>query len=248
MSAELLLPHPGGCKRAIFIKREKRFTVHVADPVTGEAFLAHTNNTGSMLGLLRPGFTVLLSPASNPKRKLAWTLELAWQPLFGERGFWVGVNTSSPNRMLQAAWQAGALSELQGCTELRREAVIGNSRLDARASGPADGPEDDVWIECKNVTLVEDQVALFPDAATERGRKHLLELTRLARQGVRTALFFLVQRPDAKCFAPAWMVDEEYARLFYAALEAGVEAWPWVARISEEGLGLERRLPVLSGV
>lgn len=236
-----LLPLPPNCRRATFLKREKRFTVHVADPDTGETFAAHTNNTGSMLGLLRPGFSVLLSPAKSPKRKLAWTLELAWQPVFGERGFWVGVNTSSPNRMLQAAWQAGMLPELRGCTEFRREAVIGDSRLDAKASGP----HGDIWLECKNVTLVEDEVALFPDAATERGRKHLQELTRLARQGVRTALFFLVQRPDAKCFAPASVVDKEYARLFYEALDAGVEAWPWVASVSEQGLGLAHKLDVL---
>lgn len=240
-SAPILLPHPPGCVRARFLKREKRFTVHVQNPDDTTTFAAHTNNTGSMLGLLRPGFEVLLSPAANPKRKLAWTLELAWQPVFRQRGFWVGINTSAPNRMLEAAWRAGALPELRDCTALRREAVIGESRLDARATAP----QGDVWIECKNVTLVEDDVALFPDAATERGRKHLLELTRLAQNGVRTALFFLIQRPDAACFAPAEMIDPEYARLFYAALEAGVEAWPWVARVEEAGLGLEKRLQVV---
>jgi len=239
--SRILLPLPRGCVRARFLGREKRFTVHVADPDSGEVYAAHTNNTGSMLGLLRPGLPVLLSPAVNPKRKLAWTLELAWQPVFKERGFWVGVNTSTPNRMLQAAWQAGVLPELADCTSLRREAVHGESRLDALAQGPG----GEVWIECKNVTLVEDSVALFPDAATERGRKHLKELAELARQGVRTALFFLVQRPDASCFAPAGLIDPEYEELFHEALEAGVEAWPWVAEVGEEGLGLARRLEVL---
>ena len=245
MSAGVLLPLPRGCRRAVFERREKRFTVYVSAPESGERYAAHTNNTGSMLGLLRPGCEVLLSPAANPKRKLPWTLELVRQPVFRERAFWVGVNTTTPNRMLHAAWRAKAIPELREATSLRREAVCGESRLDALLTTSAG---QDIWVECKNVTLVEDDVALFPDAATERGRKHLHELTRLARQGVRTALFFLVQRPDASCFAPASVIDPAYAEAFYTALEAGVEAWPWVARISEAGLGLERRLPVVPAV
>lgn len=241
MPTPILLHLPSDCLCARFLRREKRFTVYATTLDGKQSLLAHTNNTGSMLGLLRPGSEVLLSPAANPARKLPFTLELAWQNIFLERGFWAGVNTSTPNRMLQAAWKAGALPELADCTTFKREAVYGASRLDALLTGPA----GDVWVECKNVTLVEDDVALFPDAATERGRKHLVELAGLARQGVRTALFFLVQRSDAKCFAPASLIDPEYARLFYDALDAGVEAWPWMTHISPAGIGLERRLPVL---
>jgi len=232
---QILLPFPAGCVRARLVRREKRFTVY-AD-LDGRQVAAHTNNSGSMLGLTRPGSEVLLSPAPGPHRKLAWTLELV--RLFG---FWVGVNTATPNRLLAAAHAAGALPETRGYPEFRPERRVGDSRLDALLEGPAGR----LWVEAKNVTMVEDGMALFPDAPTERGRKHLQELTALARQGVRVASFFLVQRPDAACFGPAGVIDPDYARLFRAALAAGVEAWPYQASVTTHGIGLGRRLPVTS--
>ncbi|MDD3311054.1 DNA/RNA nuclease SfsA [Pseudodesulfovibrio sp.] len=232
------LPFPVPCRRAAFVGRYKRFTVRARalDGLdAGRELLAHTNNTGAMLGLLRPGAAALLSPAANPDRKLPYTLEA----LALDRG-WVGVNTLTPNRMLHAAWRAGALPETAGYDRFKKEAATGDSRLDARL----DGPEGALWVECKNVTLVEDDVALFPDAETERGRKHLRELMRLRATGARVALFFLVQRPDGRCFGPADVVDPEYARLFHEALSAGVEAWPYVARVDETGVTLGERLTV----
>ncbi len=235
MPETLLLPFPENCRTALFLRREKRFTVIAEDPQTGEEFRAHTNNTGSMLGLMRPGQEVLLSPATNPKRKLPYTLELV-----KHCGFWVGVNTSTPNKWLQRAWEAGAMPELRQYEQFKREAVRGDSRLDAMLDGPAGR----LWVECKNVTMSEDEVALFPDAPTERGRKHLHELIRVVEEGERAALLFCIQRPDACCFGPADMIDPEYAQWFYKAVEAGVEIWPYQLNISEQGIGLGRRLPV----
>ncbi|WP_319542168.1 DNA/RNA nuclease SfsA [uncultured Pseudodesulfovibrio sp.] len=224
---------------ASFIRRIKRFTVD-AEALTGsdagEVLKAHTNNTGSMLGLLRPGATALLSPAANPDRKLKYTLEgldLA--------GTMVGVNTLTPNRMLYRAWETGAIPELDGYDHFRKEAKVGQSRLDAFLSGE----RGDLWVECKNVTMVEDCVACFPDAVTERGQKHLRELMALAETGARVALFFLIQRPDGDCFGPADVVDPVYAELFYEAMDKGVEAWPYVAHVDEYGITLGRRLSVV---
>jgi sugar fermentation stimulation protein A len=233
------LPFPGTCCRAQFIRRYKRFTVEALaldGPDAGRVVLAHTNNTGSMLGLLRPGSTALLSPAANPARKLGYTLEA-----LELHGRFVGVNTMTPNRMLRRAFEARALPELAGYETYRAEAVTGDSRLDARL----DGPGGTLWVECKNVTMVEDQVACFPDAVTERGQKHLRELMALAETGARVALFFLIQRTDGRCFGPADVVDPVYAELFYEALARGVEAWPVVARVDEIGIHLAHRLQVV---
>jgi sugar fermentation stimulation protein A len=197
----------------------------------------HTNNSGSMLGLTRPGAKALVSPAAGPKRKLPYTLEL-----IEHQGFLVGVNTLTPNRMLKAAHAAGLLHETVGHADLRTEARAGDSRLDALFTGPAGR----LWVECKNVTMSEYGEAAFPDAITARGLKHLEELIRLVKSGDRAALFFLVQRPDADCFGPAEYVDPAYAAAFKRALEAGVEAWPYLARISNAGIELGPRLP-LSG-
>lgn len=234
-----LIPHPGPCCRARLIGRHKRFTVEVEaldGPDAGRIVLAHTNNTGSMLGLLRPGVTALLSPAASPARKLRYTLEA-----LELHGSLVGVNTLTPNRMLRRAWETRALPELHGYDTFRPEARTGDSRLDARL----DGPRGTLWVECKNVTMVEDEVACFPDAVTERGQKHLRELMALAATGARVALFFLVQRTDGRCFGPADVVDPAYADLFYEALGRGVEAWPCVARVDDTGVGLADRLRVV---
>jgi sugar fermentation stimulation protein A len=159
---------------------------------------------------------------------------------------WVGVNTLTPNRLLHAAWAAGALPEVAGYDQMKREARFGESRLDACFSG--NGLRR-LWVEAKNVTLVEDDVASFPDAVTLRGQKHLQELITLAESGNRVACFYLVQRSDGRCFAPADYIDPIFSELFYRGLEKGVEAWVYEADVSPAGIGLGSPLPVrLSGV
>ena len=230
-----LLKFSSGSRSAVFVAREKRFLVHVL--VEGQPAIAHTNNSGSMLGLLRPGMEVFLSPAASPKRKLPYTLELV-RPC----GDWIGVNTSTPNRLLKRMWETAAIPEFVGYTGFMPEAVHGNSRLDAKLSGP----HGEFWIEAKNVTMVEDDVACFPDAVTERGQKHLCELMDLAAQGVRVGVFLAVQRPDGACFGPADFIDPRFAELFWQAVDKGVEFLPHVVHASPEGIALGRRLPVIS--
>lgn len=244
-----LLAFPAGCRIVRLERREKRFTAITTELETGAELRAHTNNTGSMLGLLRPGTLALLSPAplreKGPERVLKWTLEALALP-GGHRGpqglvdpAWVGVNTLTPNRLLAAAWRARLLPEARPYPRLTPEAKTGDSRLDALLEGDA---LPKLYVECKNVTLVEDGQAQFPDAASERGRKHLVELARLMREGCRAALFFLVQRPDGDCFAPAEAIDPAYAEELALALRAGVEVWAWRARITLGGIHLAERL------
>lgn len=240
---QVVLPHASLCEQGVFWARHKRFSVRAE--LGGEEVWAHSNNTGTMLGLLRPGAPMLMSVAANPARKLPYTQEALWlgcRSVNDERGFWVGVNTATPNRMLAAAFQAQALPFAGGYTSFTPEAKRGASRMDARLSGP-DLP--DLWVECKNVTLVEDGVALFPDAATKRGQKHLEELMDIVAHNERAAMFYLVQRPDAACFAPADLIDPDYARLFATALQCGVEAHAFTAHVDRHGITLGNRLPLL---
>ena len=267
-----LLPYPPGCTVGRFSRREKRFSVALW--LHGEEVWVHSNNSGSMLGLKRPGMPVMVSPAANPARKLPFTQECVWMdwgrppadspqppsqlaalpgpqvPCCADvaaydtntRGFWVGVNTSTPNRLLAAAFAAGRLPFAAGYTHLRREAVRGDSRLDACLTGPGLPP---LWVECKNVTMVEDEVACFPDAATERGQKHLRAMMDIVRHGERAATFYLVQRADGQCFGPAEVVDPAYARLFWEAVAAGVEMYPFRAHIHAAGIDLGALLPLV---
>ena len=259
-TAAPLLPLPAHCIVAAFVARRKRFSVLLQHQ--GADLWVHSNNSGSMLGLCLPGAPVLASPASNPERKLKYTQECVWLarravPALVESahesgahesvthspasGFWVGVNTSTPNRMLEAAFHARRLPFAQGYTTIVREAKRGQSRLDGLLTAPGLPP---LWVECKNVTMVEDNAACFPDAASERGQKHLRELMDIAACGERAAMFYLVQRPDGECFAPADFIDPAYAALFYEALSAGVEMYPFRALVSPAGIDLGPMLPV----
>ena len=259
-TAAPLLPLPPHCLVAAFVQRRKRFSVLLQHE--GADLWVHSNNSGSMLGLCLPGAPVLASPASNPDRKLKYTQECVWLarravPELVENthgsgayesgahspasGFWVGVNTSTPNRMLEAAFHARRLPFAQGYTTIVREAKRGQSRLDGLLTAPGLPP---LWVECKNVTMVEDNAACFPDAASERGQKHLRELMDIVACGERAAMFYLVQRPDGECFAPADFIDPAYAALFYEALSAGVEMYPFRALVSPAGLDLGPMLPV----
>ena len=259
-TATPLLPLPPHCIVAAFVARRKRFSVLLQHQ--GADLWVHSNNSGSMLGLCLPGAPVLASPASNPDRKLKYTQECVWLarravPELVENthgsgayesgahspasGFWVGVNTSTPNRMLEAAFHARRLPFAQGYTTIVREAKRGQSRLDGLLTAPGLPP---LWVECKIVTMVEDNAACFPDAASERGQKHLRELMDIVACGERAAMFYLVQRPDGECFAPADFIDPAYAALFYEALSAGVEMYPFRALVSPAGIDLGPTLPV----
>ena len=232
----VLLPFPSDCRAARFLRRENRFVAEVEDH--RERFRVHCNNTGSMGGLLRSGAEVFLSCSSNPKRRLPYTLEL-----IRVGGVWVGVNTLTPNRLLRAAWGAGLLSWTRGLTVFRPEVRVGASRLDARLTPPG-GQGVSLWVEAKNVTLAEGDRALFPDAVTARGLKHLEECVRLVREGSRAALFFLAQREDVRNFGPARAIDPAYSEAFWRALDAGVEMRPYLARVSPNGIGLGDPLPL----
>jgi sugar fermentation stimulation protein A len=235
MSADMILiPFHSTCITAQFICRHKRFSIEAH--YQGERIWAHTNNTGSMMGLLKPGQDIFLSLSPNPKRKLPYTLELV-----KVHDMWVGVNTLTPNRILKLAWQQKQVKELLPYNQFLSEVKFGNSRFDACVFNA----NDKRWIEAKNVTLVEDDIAAFPDAITTRGQKHLETLIQIKKSGIDTSLFFFIQRTDGKCFAPADYIDTIYADLFYDAMHAGVQIWPYQAVITTEGIGIGQKLDIL---
>lgn len=243
------------------IKREKRFLAHVRLE-DGTQVVAHTPNTGSMRGCAQPGVKVWLSHAPDPARKLAYTWELSCP-----NGVWVGVHTGRPNQLVAQALAAGVIPELAGFSQLRREVKYGeNSRIDLLLEYPPDThtPATHIpptLVEVKNVTLrVEGPldgskagkpvgVAAFPDAVTERGRKHLAEMTREVAQGKRAAMVFAVQRTDCRVFRPADHIDPQYGQALREAMAAGVKAYAVVFGVVMEGgkpVGLEAQgcLPV----
>lgn len=220
--------------QGLLLRRLKRFTVEVLLP--SGIVKAHCNNTGAMLGLIREGEPVILSKAPNPDRKLPYTLEM-----INAAGQWVGVNTLFPNRFLAHAFHTGLLDFCAGYATLKREVKFGQSRLDGLITGPS---LPDLWVECKNVTLVEDGIAWFPDARSERAARHVMELMELARHGHRAGMLFVVQRSDANWLAAADFIDENYSRLFHKALNQGVEAWAYALEPLPGGYASPRKIPL----
>lgn len=219
------------------IKRYKRFLADI-ELEDGSMVTAHCPNSGSMLGCNRPGSPVMLSRSDNPTRKLAYTLELVQVDRW-----WVGLNTMLPNRLVEEAILNGTITELQGYARLRREVAYGSER--SRIDLLLEGEQGRCYVEVKNVTLVEDDRALFPDAVTERGQKHLRELQEVVQSGHRGVILFTVQRGDGRAVAPADATDPAYGRLLRKAVANGVEPLAYRAMVQPEEIRLTERLPVL---
>ena len=230
----MLLPTPLYPGR--LIRRYQRFLADVLLD-SGETVTAHCPNSGSMKGCAVPGSRVLLSLSANPKRKYAHTWELV-----EAGGIWAGINTGLPNRIVHEAIARGEVPELAGYDVIRPEVPYGTgSRIDLLLTGS----RPPCYVEVKNVTLVEEGQARFPDAVTVRGQKHLRELMEVVRQGMRGVIFFLVQRPDGGAVAPADSIDPEYGRLLRLATAHGVEALAYRAEVTPEQIRLCRRLPII---
>jgi sugar fermentation stimulation protein A len=221
--------------RGRLIQRYERFLADV-ELADGSTLTAHCPNTGSLLGCLAAGSHVVLRDSQDERRKLRHTLQA-----IRVDGHWVNVDTSLPNRVVREAIVAGRVPELVGYDDVRAEVAYGRgSRADLLLTRGAER----CWVEVKSTTLARDGVALFPDAVTERGRKHLGELARAVRRGERAVQFFLVSRGDVVRFAPAADIDPEYAKALRRAVRAGVEVLAYTARVEPRRLELARALPV----
>jgi sugar fermentation stimulation protein A len=231
----MLLPRP--LYPGSLVRRYQRFLADV-ELADGSIVTAHCPNSGSMKGCSLPGSPVLLSLSGKPGRKLKYT----WELVMAE-GNWVGINTCLPNRLVREGIERAVINELQGYTSIRPEVRYGGekSRIDLLLSGPAGL----CYVEVKNVTLVEGSLALFPDAVTTRGQKHLRELMEVVRQGHRGVIFFVVQRADGEAVAPADGIDAEYGRLLRLAAANGVEVLAYRASVSPAEIVLTRCLPVI---
>ncbi len=235
----VFLPFPGRLLAGTLIRRYKRFLVDVRLR-NNHLVTAHTPNTGSMAGCSDPGSKVFISRSPNPKRKLPYTLELV-----EANGGLVGINTLVPNRIFRLAAEAGAMPPLAGYDTVKPEVKVGQrSRIDLKLTSPG---RRDCYVEIKNVTLVQDGVARFPDAVTSRGARHLEELATLRGQGCRAVLLFAVQRGDARAVGPADDIDPVYGETLRRVMhQAGVEALAYRLVATEQGIALGEQLPVVT--
>jgi sugar fermentation stimulation protein A len=223
------------------IQRYKRFLADVTLD-TGEAVTATCPNTGSMMGLVAPGSRVWLSTSDSPTRKYRHTWEMVEADL-GKGAHLVGINTNHPNKLVAEAIEGGVVKQLKGYPGLRREVKYGkNSRIDILLECATKGS---CYVEVKNVHMMRKAgLAEFPDSVTERGVKHLVEMSDMVRAGHRAVMVYLIQRADAKSLTFAGDVDPGYVAAFKAATAAGVEAIALRCRVSPEEIAVEKVVPI----
>jgi sugar fermentation stimulation protein A len=231
-------PLHGPLIETCFVERPNRFLLR-CDAGDGSIHEAHLADPGRLRELLLPGKRVWLRPAlPGPTRRTQWTAVLVESP---DGTGLVSVDTTLPNRLIHAALQAHALEEFAGWTLERREVTLGRSRIDFLLRHD-DGRR--LALEVKSVTLVENDVALFPDAVTARGARHVRELAHLAQQdGWEAAILFVLQRPDARRIEAAAAIDPVFAEALARAKAAGVQVYGRRCRVTLDALVLGSAVP-----
>ncbi|WP_066639060.1 DNA/RNA nuclease SfsA [Desulfolucanica intricata] len=225
---------PDNLVKAEFISRLNRFVALVR--MGDRDVKVHVPSSGRMRELLVPGARVYLSPSEALQRKTAYTLLLVRQ---GE--VLVSVDSLLPNRLLYTSFLRGEVPGFTGFTRVRREFPYRRGRMDFLLSGGG----KECLVEVKSVTLVEKGLALFPDAPTGRGARHLEELTLAYREGYRVAVIFVVQREDGDSFSPNDRCDPHFGETLRQAARNGVEVYALGCRVTTDKIQLHGSLPVL---
>jgi len=201
------------CYKGIFLERPNRFIALVE--INSEIQRVHVKNTGRCKELLVPGCTVYLEKSGAENRKTAYDL-IAVEKKTDDGIRLINMDSMAPNRAAGEWLAGGGLGRLDN---LRAEVRAGESRFDFAAE--QDGRK--VYIEVKGCTLENDGVAAFPDAPTERGLKHVRELTRLVGEGNRCVALIVIQMKGMRVFRPNWQTHPEFGFALQEARKAGVE-------------------------
>ncbi|MBI4665638.1 MAG: DNA/RNA nuclease SfsA [Nitrospinae bacterium] len=205
--------------------------------VEGEIVKAHIPNSGRLTELMTTGHEAALSKAPpGSMRKTAFTLRSVHH-----NGRWVCVDSTIPNRLAEEMARSRSITLFEGYDTVRREVTVGHHRFDLMLTGANRKP---LLVEVKSVTLVENGVAMFPDAPTQRGRSHLETLTRLLGEGYNCVALFIVQRDDAKSFTPNTRTDPEFSKALMEASLAGVCVKALWCEVNEREITAKGELPV----
>jgi len=223
----------GNLVEGIFLERVNRFLARVE--VNGREVDVHVANSGRMKELFVPGWRVLVRPVTGEHRKTKFDLVLV-----DMGSALASADARMPNALVAEGVANGHLQQFAGYPEIRREVTFGDSRLDLMLEGPSGR----CYIEAKSVTLVQKGVALFPDAPTVRGAKHLRTLKAVLEVGHRAAVVFVIQRPDASQFATSDPSDPALAYALRSAVAAGVEAYAYNCQVTEQSIRLDQSLPI----
>ena len=223
----------GEIVRGIFEKRINRFISEVY--IDGVKLQVHVKNTGRLKELFQQGAKVLLECSDNPNRKTQFSLIAVLKD-----DVWVNIDSQAPNAVAFEAIKQGRIAEIGQVDLVKREVTYRASRFDLYF----EQGEQKGFIEVKGVTLEIEGVAMFPDAPTTRGTKHVLELAKAAKEGYHCAILFLVQLKGCRKFVPNREMDPAFADALILAAEAGVQILAYDTMVTEDGMVLDTVVPV----
>ena len=217
------------------LRRYKRFLADV-ELADGREITVHCPNTGAMTGCAEPGSEVWLSTSSSKTRKYPHT----WELVHTSTGM-ACIHSARANKIVKAGIEAGLVPGLEAYPNIRSEVKYGqNSRADLLL----EGPDGRVFVEVKSVTLCQDDgQGLFPDAVSDRGRKHLRELAAIRDETTRAVMFFCVLHEGIDRVSAAGQIDSRYRDTLLEVIEQGVEVLAWRANVTPEGIIMNRPLP-----
>lgn len=212
-------------KKATFLERPNRFTARVA--IEGREEVVHVKNTGRCREILQKGCIVILEKAVKKERKTGYSLIAAYK---GD--VLINIDSQVPNLVVYEGLLEGKVKELPPITRAAREVRYGNSRFDLAFE--SDGHKG--FIEVKGVTLEQEGIALFPDAPTERGRKHVLEMVKAVEEGYLGVILFLIQMKGIQYFTPNELQDPKFAEALKYATAKGVQILAYDSVVTEDGI------------
>ncbi|MCI8886876.1 MAG: DNA/RNA nuclease SfsA [Hungatella sp.] len=225
-------------KKGIFRERPNRFVARVE--IEGKEYTVHVKNTGRCRELLVPGATVFLEydpDAAKKGRKTQYSLVAVYKG-----GLLINMDSQAPNEAAEEWLTGGGFERATGLKPegIHREVTYGQSRFDLAFTVG----ERQAFMEIKGVTLERDGTALFPDAPTQRGVKHLQELARAAQEGVAAYVLFVIQMKGVERFLPNEEMHKEFAQALGAAKKAGVKILAYDCRVEENGFVIDQKVPV----
>lgn len=216
-----------------FVRRINRFIAEV--DIDGDIERVHVKNTGRLKELFQKDAAVLLEVSDNPARKTRFSLIAA-----NKQGMWVNIDSQAPNRLAYEALKAGQLLEFGLPQVVKKEVTYGTSRFDLYY----ERGEERGFVEVKGVTLERQGVAMFPDAPTARGTKHVMELVKAVQEGYQGWILFIVQMKGCHLFTPNREMDPAFSDALVEAARQGVEIIAYDSLVTENELLLGEPIPV----
>lgn len=221
----------------IFLSRPNRFIAKVL--INGTEETVHVKNTGRCRELLTEGVKVYLEKSDNPNRKTAYDLIAVEKVREGKLPLLVNMDSQVPNTVA-LEWLVGENPLISRHAKIRSEVTFGDSRFDLYVE---DGQRK-AFVEVKGVTLEFDGLALFPDAPTERGVKHVRELIKATREGYEAYILFVIQMKEVHTFSPHKEMHKDFSDALKDAVEAGVKVVAVDCIVTADSITLDKPVKV----